>query len=300
MPQATCIMRIHCFFVAIMLSTAVYSEDFLPGWNASTVRSDTLRFITRASDPDSEAFIPEESRIAVFDVDGTLWVEKPLYPLVDFLQSMGSRANDLAGSDHSLINFAASLSEGIDRKDYQELAQDFLLVKSRHPKFGKPYGKLLYKPTLELIQLLRAHDFQIFLCSGSDASFLRSVTEELFGVPSANVIGQAINYELLSDGGRITMRRAGNYREPLTIGAGKVSNIVSHIGKRPVLAVGNSLGDAEMLTWVSSNGGFSMIILHDDGLREYDYGNKNQAIKEKLQGSNVRFVSMKEDFRLIL
>ncbi|MBB6519768.1 HAD family hydrolase [Pseudoteredinibacter isoporae] len=283
------------FFSSIVHAS---SDDVLPSWLNNASKENILQFVERSLNPNAPDFIPVESRIAVFDVDGTLWVEKPHYAQQGFVLSEHSPALSSAQpkSEATLLTLSAKLFEGMSEKSYQEKSREFLLNGSLHPRYKAPHAKLIYQPMLELIRLLKKNKFDVYLCTGSDEGFVRSVAFELFGIPADHVIAQNVAY--YRDDRSNAVLRSGEYRKPINLGQGKVSNIMHRIGKKPVLAVGNSLGDLQMLDWVA-DGGLSILITHDDAQREYDYGDKNQKIAKAFSAVNLTAVSMRKDFKNI-
>ena len=282
---------------AHMSSLATPSET-LGSWRDSTLKTSLNTYIQQTSDRRSAHFVPQQSRIAVFDVDGTLWVEKPAYPMVGFIKGMANTSS-LNKGDLNLIELAGKLSEGMTPEDYQAKSAQYVLTQSHHPRFSKSIGQLVYQPMLELIDNLQQHGYQVYLCSGSDAGFLRAVSKVLFNVEPENVIAQAINYQLVEEQGKLRTVRGDSYRLPINLGKGKVSNIINHIGQTPILAFGNSLGDREMLKWVAAEDGLALMLVHDDAQREYDYGDKNSKIQAAMAGGKVQMVSVKQHFKRI-
>ncbi|WP_299775092.1 HAD family hydrolase [uncultured Pseudoteredinibacter sp.] len=270
------------------------SKDSLPNWKSSLSKTRLSQFIRDASDPEAKNYVAKEDRIAIFDVDGTLWVEKPNYAQLDFVLSL--KAKELAKakpkSEKDLLALSSAVFEGVSEKEYQQSAREFLLRKSRHSRYDKKQAQLVYRPMLELMAMLREHDFEIYLCTGSDEGLIRSVSQELFSVPPQNVIAQNVSY-VMSDGELV---RSGIYRTPINLAEGKVSNLQHRLGKAPVLAVGNSMGDYHMLKWVSRSGGLAALLVHDDQLREYDYGKKNKKLAKAFSGMDIVRISMREEF----
>lgn len=269
-------------------------KDNLPNWKSSLSKTRLSQFITDASNPAVNGYIAKEDRIAVFDVDGTLWVEKPNYAQLDFVFSL--KAKELAKanpkSEKDLLALSSAVFKGVSEKEYQQSAREFLLKNSRHSRCNKKQAQLVYRPMLELMAMLREHDFEIYLCTGSDEGLIRSVSQELFSVPPQNVIAQNVSY-VMSDGELV---RSGTYRTPINLAEGKVSNLQHRLGKVPVLAVGNSMGDYHMLKWVSRSGGLAALLVHDDEQREYDYGKKNKKLAKAFSDIDIVNISMREEF----
>lgn len=288
------------FIAAFFMSfSQAAPEGVLSGWSDNASKQRIIQFLNRTVDPKASEFLPVRDRVAVFDVDGTLWVEKPRYAQQDFVLSQSSKARSFSGSksdDANLLNLSAKLFEGMSVRTYQNKSREFLVKDSLHPRYKVPHSQLVYQPMIELIGLLREYEFDVYLCTGSDEGFVRSVANELFGIPADHVIAQNVTY--YRDKDNKVLVRGGEYRVPINLAAGKVSNISHRINKKPAFAVGNSLGDLQMLDWVA-DGGLSVLIVHDDAEREYDYGKKNKKIHKAFSGVNLISVSMKKDFKNI-
>jgi phosphoglycolate phosphatase-like HAD superfamily hydrolase len=257
--------------------------DLLPSWRTGAARDALLTFLEAASD------LPVADRVAYFDNDGTLWCEKPQYVQLDFyLDALGRRvAADpttaereefaaLLGGDSAAIHelglarialALASLFEGQTPEEFQAEARDFV---ARHP------GRV-YRPMLELIAELRRRDFTVGIITGGGTEFVRAVSEQLYGVPPHLVVGTLIDYRFdRNEAGSPVLRRTASVLGSANEGEPKVLNIQTQLGRRPILAVGNSSGDREMLEWAAAGPGPTMALLvdHDDADREYSYVSK--------------------------
>ncbi|WP_336923471.1 HAD family hydrolase [Aquipuribacter sp. SD81] len=266
------------------------SEHRLPSWREGAARDAVLRFLA------DSAALPVEDRLAVLDVDGTLWCERPRYVQLDFFLdqldgALRSRPglrerpelravlehDDAALADLGLPRVAAALvelCEGLSPQDFTARVREFFAVRTQ-PERGVPYRDLRYAPMLELLDELRAHGFDVALVTGGGAEFVRAVSLDLFGVPPQSVVGSQIGYRFARDDtGRPGLRRtaevdAGGVNE----GEAKVTNTQRVLGRAPALAAGNSPGDTELLQWAGSAGGPSLALLveHDDAEREAAY-----------------------------
>lgn len=255
----------------------------LPSWRPGATRDALLAFLDAAAD------LPVVDRVAYFDNDGTLWCEKPLYVQLAFLvdaltrrtaqdPSLAEReefaavlSGDMAKiAELGLVRVAlalAELFEGGSPEDFAAEARDYL---GRHP------GRV-YRPMLELIDELRRRDFTVGIVTGGGTEFVRAISEDLYGVPPQLVVGTLIDYEFARDEhGRPVLQRTAAVLGHANEGEPKVVNIQSQIGRRPILAAGNSSGDKEMLEWAAAGPGPTLALLvdHDDAEREYAYASE--------------------------
>jgi hypothetical protein len=313
------IMLIAVFAIA---STAV-AADPLSSWNEGDAKWGIIDFVQRITSIGSPDFVPVPERIAVFDNDGTLWVEQPMYVQLAFaLDRVKALApahpewrnkqpfkaaleNDLkalaAGGEHALLELVMATHAGLTTEAFADMVKDWLTT-ARHPRFKRLYTELIYKPMLELLAYLRANEFKTYIVSGGGIEFMRPWTENVYGIPPEQVIGSSIKTRFeLRDGKPVLVRLPEiNFIDDK---AGKPVGIQMHIGRRPIAAFGNSDGDLQMIQWVTAGPGtrFGGIVHHTDAQREYAYdrrspiGRLDQALDEaKRQGWTV--VDMKKDW----
>jgi phosphoserine phosphatase len=290
-------------------------SDLLPRWNDGEAKHAILQFVTNSTSP-GDLFIEPANRIAVFDNDGTLWAEKPIPVQFDFiiraLEDAAHRDMTLAEQQpyKAIVNKDWSYLQALVDEQQpdaimaieQALARTWLgttpdefetevtkyLSRAKSQRFSVPYTELIYKPMLELFDLLIANDFRIFVCSVGGREFMRVIAESSWGIPREHVIGTAYAYEY-RDG---KMRRRDKILGGIAIGPSKVEHIFAYAGRMPAFAVGNSDGDMEML----ESSKFSMLIIHDDAEREFAYtkGAHKSAIAAQEKGWTL--VSMKNDW----
>jgi phosphoglycolate phosphatase-like HAD superfamily hydrolase len=299
----------------------------LPSWRDGAARTAILDFV----DHTMTSGVPIEERIAVFDADGTLWCEKPLPIEADFLLR---RLAEQAEADATLRDrqpwkaayekdnawFGAAIDEhyagdetkvktllggiagtyaGISVTDF-EVASGAFLHGTDHPTLGRAYLETAYVPMVELLGHLAANGFSNYLVSGSGADFMRPITQNLFGIPPERTIGSATTLEYTSDdpGGAI-MRKAG--LGFLDDGPQKPIEIWSHIGRRPILAGGNSNGDIPMLEFTHhpDTPTLRLLVDHDDAEREFAYTGGAEKALEQANTEGWTVVSMKDDFRTV-
>ncbi|MEO9779312.1 MAG: HAD family hydrolase [Sedimentitalea sp.] len=275
------------------LSATGLSADPLPSWNDTDAKSRIIDFVVGASDPDSEDFVVQADRIAVFDNDGTLWAEQPVYFQllygIDFVARKGAEDPDFLTTD--ALNAAAAgdiealmatgeegLLEVVNASHADMSVETFQagvltwLDTAKHPKTGKRYDEMLYQPMLELLRYLRDEGFATYIVSGGGIHFMRAFAEDAYNIPPQQVIGSSIksSYEVI-DGTPTVLKDPGiafiDDKE------GKPIAIETRIGKRPIFAAGNSDGDFQMLEWTTAGEGprFGLIVHHTDATREYAY-----------------------------
>ena len=282
--------------------------------------------MTRVTAEGGPDFVPKSARIATFDNDGTLWCELPIYVQAAFAFH---RARVMAEQKPSLKNepgFQAVISSdreamsrlthdeitsllavthaGITPEAFDEIAKAWLAT-AEHPKYHRLYKECLYQPQLELLAYLRANDFKLFIVTGGGIDFVRAFAEEAYGIPPERVIGSSAKTRFDTDGGKpdlIKLPQIGSIDDR----EGKPININLHIGRRPILAFGNSDGDLQMLEYTAAGRGprLALLVHHDDTDREYAYdrdspiGRLDKAL-DAAQRQGWTVVSMKDDWRTI-
>jgi phosphoserine phosphatase len=183
---------------------------------------------------------------------------------------------------------------------FQAMVNDFMNT-ATHSRFGVAYKQMIYQPMVELIAYLHAHDFKVFLCSAGGMTFMRTVSEEVYGIPRERVIGSNVTFETaLTEEGPIVTRKAGLV-DPIDDGPGKPINIELHIGRKPILAAGNSDGDLHMLWWAQTCAypSLSLLVHHDDDAREYAYDVGSEATLQMAPERGWTVISMKRDWNRI-
>lgn len=275
------------------LATTSLAADPLPSWNDTDAKARIIDFVASVTDPDGEAFVVPADRIAVFDNDGTLWAEQPLYFQlvygVDYVARKGAEDPSFLTSDalkaaasgdikalmatgkEGLLEVVNASHAGLSVDAFQEGVLTWLDT-ARHPKTGKRYDEMLYQPMLELLRYLRDESFATYIVSGGGIHFMRAFAENAYNIPPQQVIGSTINssYEVV-DGVPTVVKDAG--LAFIDDKEGKPVAIDSRIGKRPIFAGGNSDGDFQMLEWTTAGEGprFGLIVHHTDADREYAY-----------------------------
>ncbi len=309
------------------VSTASAQGTPLPSWAEGKVRNSILDFVTRTTTPGSRDWVPVLERIACFDNDGTLWTEQPMYFQVMFamdrVRAMAAQNpqwreqepfkwvltddRDALGriGERGILQIMAATHAGQTTEQFRATVLDWLAT-ARHPRFGRPYTDLVYQPMLELLALLRVHQFKTYIVSGGGIDFMRPWTERIYGIPPEQVVGSSgmTRWSLKIDGTPELLREAAV--EFVDDGPGKPVGIDRFIGRRPVFTFGNSDGDQQMLEWTAAGAGprFMGLVHHTDAVREYAYdrdspvGRLDTAWNEALRrGWTV--VDMKADWKVI-
>jgi phosphoserine phosphatase len=287
--------------------------DQLPSWTDGQARAALLEFVRAVTEP-GVSFVPPPERVAAFDNDGTLWCEKPMYPQADFLlrrwEEMARAHPGLAKKqpwkavtegdqkrlagvlDHvpELTRGVAEAYAGITTEAFERAVRAFFDT-ARHPVLGVPYTRLAYRPMRELIGLLMAAEFEVYICSAGGRDFVRVVAEEMYGIDRQHVIGSGATLEYRHG----QVYRSKGVEQPVDDGPGKPVHIWARTGRKPLLAAGNADGDAAMLRTAR----FSILIRHDDAGREfaYDTGAEKALAKAKERGWTM--VSMQNDFKVV-
>lgn len=267
--------------------------DPLPSWNTGAAKQAILDFVTRVTTGGSADFVAPAERIAVFDNDGTLWAEQPLYfqllfaidrvkalapqhpewkdkePFASLLE--GDVKNALAGGEHAIIELVTTTHSGMATDEFEAIVKDWL-ASSRHPKTQQPYPKMAYLPMVELLVFLRASGFKTFIVTGGGIEFVRAFAEDTYGVPPEQVVGSSgkTKFELRNGAPALMKQPDINFFDDKE---GKPVAIQLHIGRRPIAAFGNSDGDLQMLQWTCAGPGprFCFYLHHTDAAREWAY-----------------------------
>ena len=328
-------MRRRAFVMGLAVVAAAQSvgmpsfgqTDPLPSWNEGRVKQSILEFVARVTMTGSRDFVPVAERIATFDNDGTLWVEQPMYVQVVFamerVKAMApqhpewttrepfksiladDRAALAAMGENGLLEIIAATHADLTTAEFAKTVSEWIAT-ARHPRFNRLYTDLVYQPMLELMALLRAHGFKAFIVSGGGVEFMRPWTERVYGIPPEQVVGS-------SGVTKFVKRPTGEpvlLKEPkvefVDDGPGKAVGINRFIGRRPILAFGNSDGDQQMLEWTAAGAGarFMGLVHHTDAVREYAYdrsspvGRLDKAWDEAVQ-RKWAVASMKADWKVI-
>jgi phosphoglycolate phosphatase-like HAD superfamily hydrolase len=319
---------IRLWFVLALAGCALQpTTDALPSWNDGPAKQAILKFVADTTRDGAPGFVPTAERIAVFDNDGTLWSEQPLYFqfvfALDRVKAMapshpewrttppfsaalqGDMRAVMASGEEGLARILLATHSGMTTDEFSKAAADWI-GSAHHPRFNQPYTGLVYQPMLELLNHLRANGFKTYIVSGGTVEFMRVWAERVYGIPPEQVIGTTLvtRFEMRANGVPVLMR------DPkidfIDDGPGKPVSIQKFIGRRPLLAFGNSDGDHQMLQWTAAGGGVRLmgLVHHTDAEREWAYdrnshiGRLDKALDEALaKGWTV--VDMKRDWKRI-
>jgi len=273
--------------------TAEEPSDPLASWNDGTNKQAIVQFVESVTDETSPAFVVPAERIAVFDNDGTLWSEQPIYFQLQFamdrVKALAAEHPELttqqpfqavleddrealaASGMHGLLELVMATHAGMTTVEFEGIVTEWLQT-ARHPRFDRPLNELVFQPMLELLAYLRANEFKTFIVSGGGIEFMRAFAEEVYDIPPEQVIGSSIKVEFEIVDGQPVLRRLPEL-DFLDDKADKPVGIHRFIGRRPIAAFGNSDGDLQMLQWTAGSSGASLQVLihHTDEEREWSY-----------------------------
>jgi phosphoglycolate phosphatase-like HAD superfamily hydrolase len=322
------VMRQIAAFAILVLTLPAFAAraDDLSSWNDGAAKRSIVDFVSAISTEGGAGYVAPDERVAVFDNDGTLWGEQPMYVqlafMLDRIKALAPEhpewkdtepfksvlAGDVAGvaasGEKGLVELFGATHAGMTSDEFTKIASDWIET-AKHPKSGKPYTGMVYQPMLELISYLKANGFQVFIVSGGGIEFMRPWTERVYGIPPQNVVGSSIKSKYDVKDGKPEIVRLPEV-DFVDDGPGKPVGIYTHIGRRPIAAFGNSDGDFQMLEWTTSRSGrsFGLIVHHDDADREYAYDRESHIGKldKGLSEGPKRgwtIVSMKNDWKQI-
>ena len=274
-------------------AAAQQGSDPLPSWRDGATKRAILDFLEATTTEGRPDFVAPEERLAVFDNDGTLWVEQPIYTQLAFafdrVRALAPQqpgwadrepfraviAGDMAAlaraGEKGIAEIIAVTHTGMTPEAFRQTALEWLAT-ARHPRFGRPYTACIYQPMLEVLALFRARGFRTAIVSGGTTEFMRPWAEQVYGVPPDQVVGTTFKLRYEVRGGRGDLLTLPEI-EVIDDGPGKPASISRILGRRPVAAFGNSDGDYEMLEYTTTGPGrrLGVIVHHDDAEREYAY-----------------------------
>ncbi len=325
--------RLLAIFVLAWGAQALAQTDPLPSWNDGAAKKAIVEFVNATTTPTSQKFVPPEARIATFDQDGTLWVEHPMYSQVMYcldrvpavvkakpeLANVEPFKTVMSGDREAMAKFtlqdlekiAVATLTGMSVDEFSAEAKKWLAA-AKDPRWKRPYTDLTYKPMQEVLSYLRANGYKTYIVTGGGQDFVRVYAAQVYGVPPEQVVGTALATKYGYDkSGKPTL-----IKEPRLMldddHAGKPEGIYLEIGRRPVAAFGNSVGDQQMLEYTKAGDGarLAMLVLHDDAKREYAYGPAEglheskvgtfpQALYDQAKKQGWTVISMKDDWKRI-
>jgi phosphoglycolate phosphatase-like HAD superfamily hydrolase len=302
------------------------ADDPLPSWNDGPAKQSITDFVAKVTKDGSPDFVPVPERIATFDNDGTLWCEKPLpvqlFFALDRVKALAPQhpewkdqepfkfvlEDDMKGlmgtGQKGLVEILMATHSGMTTDEYNQIVKDWLKT-ARHPRFDKPYTSLAYQPMLELLSYLRASGFKTYIVSGGGIEFMRCFADDVYGVPPEQVIGSSgVTKFEMRDGVPVLIKEPEIHF--VDDGPGKPVGINEFIGRRPIMAFGNSDGDLQMLEYTGAGSGarYCLYVHHDDPDREYAYDRQDSLARldKGLDEAAVKgwtVVSMKNDWKTI-
>jgi phosphoserine phosphatase len=319
-------VAIFCLLLLALLLPASVQADPLPSWNDGAAKQSIIRFVQAATNESGKDYVPPEARIAVFDNDGTLWSEQPMYFqlafAIDRVKALepqhsewkekqpfkavleGDLKSVFASGEHGLLELVMATHANMTTEEFENIVKGWLAT-ARHPRFRQLYTECVYQPMLELLAYLRANGFKTWIVSGGGIEFMRPWVEEVYGIPREQVIGSSIKtkFEMREEKPVLVRLPELNFIDDKE---GKPVAINQHIGRRPIAAFGNSDGDLQMLQWTAAGDGKRLMVYihHTDGDREWAYdrdssiGRLNKGLDEAIANSWT-LVDMKKDWTII-
>jgi len=305
---------------------AAQAADSLASWNDGKAKQSIIEFVATVTKKGSPNFVPPAERIAVFDNDGTLWAEQPMYfqvlfaldrvkalapqhpewkdkePFASLLK--GDVKGAMADGMKSVVEIIMATHAGMTTAEFETIVSDWIAT-ARHPTTKRPYTEMVYQPMLELLDYLRANGFKTFIVSGGGIEFMRPWSEKVYGVPPEQVIGSSIKVKFdLREGTPVLVRLPE--LDFFDDKEGKPIAIHQQIGRRPIAAFGNSDGDLQMLQWTTAGQGprFALYVHHTDAEREWAYDRKSGMGRldkglDEAQAKGWTVVDMKQDWKVI-
>ncbi len=307
-------------------ATAAMGEDPLPSWHDGRAKQSIMGFVADVTREGSPRFVPAPERIAVFDNDGTLWPEQPMYFQLAFILDRvkllapqhpewqekpvfqaalkGDLKSVFAGGEHALLELAMATHAGMTTEEFEGIVNDWIAT-ARHPQTERLYTDMVYQPMLELLTYLRVKGFKTFIVSGGGIEFMRPWTERVYGIPPEQVIGSSVQTKFEQRDGKPVILRLPeiNFIDDKD---GKPVAINLHIGRRPIAAFGNSDGDLQMLQWTAAGQGahLCLYVHHTDAEREWAYDRQSSIGRldrglDEARSRGWTVVDMKRDWKTI-
>lgn len=325
MPSSSSLIAFGLLSIGISLSP-LRADEPLPSWNDGPNKEALVGFVAKATKEGGPDFVPASERIAVFDNDGTLWCEQPMYVQLAFaldrvkalagkhpewkstqpFQAVleGDLKTIAASGEKGLVELISATHAGMTTAEFEVIVTDWI-AQAQHPRFKRPYTECVYLPMLELLAYLRANDFKTYIVSGGGIEFMRPWAMKVYGIPPEQVIGSSIATQFEIRAGVPVLLRLPKM-DFIDDKAGKPVGIQKFIGRRPVMAFGNSDGDFEMLEWTTAGAGprFGLIVHHTDAEREYAY-DRNSPVGRLARGLDEgpkrgwTIVDMKHDWKQV-
>jgi len=285
--------------LAVLVAIPCAAQDLLPSWNDGPAKKAILEFVADVTDEKGGNYVEPADRIATFDNDGTLWVEYPMYTQALFAFDRvkklapqhpkwktqqpfkGVLENDMkavgASGMKGLMAIIMATHSGMTAAEFEQEVSKWLAT-TKQSKFKRLYTELVYQPQLELLAYLRANGFKTFIVSGGGIAFMRPISEKTYGIPPEQVVGSSVVAEFQVKAGKPVLVRMPKI-DFINDKAGKPVGIYQHIGRRPILAFGNSDSDMQMIEYTLAGKGrrLGLFVHHTDADREYAYDRKSHV-----------------------
>jgi len=324
------IKRMLCLFSVLVIATSAIvvkaAADPLPSWNDNAPKKAILTFVKKITTEDSPEFVRPSERIAVFDNDGTLWSEQPMYFQLAFALDQvkalapkhpewkekqpfkaaleGDLKTVFSGGEHALLELVMASHAGNTTEEFERIVTDWTST-AKHPRFNRLFTDCVFQPMLELLSYLRANGFKTWIVSGGGIEFMRPWVEKIYGIPPEQVIGSSIKTKFEIRDGKPVLVRLPKI-DFIDDKAEKPVGIHKFIGRRPIAAFGNSDGDLQMLQWTAAGKGarFCLYVHHTDAEREWAYDRKSPIGKldeglDEARAKSWTVVDMKQDWKRV-
>lgn len=318
--------RLLCGLALLLAATTAWAQA-LASWNEGPTRARILAFVQAVTDKAGKDYVEPAQRVAVFDNDGTLWSEQPLYFQFQFmLEHLKAEApkhpewkddpafKALVAKDHAalkklglrpLMRLLAKAHSGMTTEAYDKIIRQWLET-ARHPRFNRPYTDLTFLPMREVLDYLRENGFKTYIVSGGSIEFMRPWAEKAYGIPPEQVVGSISEVKYQVKDGQPALVRSPNLMQFVDDGPGKPVGIYRAIGQRPLAAFGNSDGDLQMLQYTAAGSGsrLALIVRHTDGDREWAYDRQSKIGKldkalDEADAKGWTVVDMKKDWKKV-
>jgi phosphoserine phosphatase len=327
--KSTRVIDCTCFVLVLLvwMPAVAVAKDYLPAWNDGPVKQAIVEFVHAVTDPSGKDYVEPAERIAVFDNDGTLWLEYPMYTQAlfafDRVRTLapqhpewqtrqpfkGVLENDMkavgASGMKGLMEIIMATHSGMTAPEFENEVASWLGT-TQQPRFKRLYTDLVYQPQLELMAYLRDNGFKTFIVSGGGIAFMRPFSEKTYGIPPEQVVGSSVVAEFQENekGEPVLVRRPKI--DFINDKAGKPVGIYQHIGRRPILAFGNSDSDMQMIEYTKAGDGrrLGLFVHHTDAEREYAYDRKSHVgtldkALDLAAANDWIIVSMKSDWKTV-
>ena len=320
------ISTLLALLLVAFVSGSAAAQDLLPSWNDGPAKKAILEFVAAVTDENGKDYVPAEERIAVFDNDGTLWVEYPMYTQVLFALDRvkklapqhpewktkqpfkalleGDMKTVGASGMKGLMEILMATHSGMTAAEFEKTVLSWLST-HKQPKFKRLYTESVYQPQLELLTYLRANGFKTFIVSGGGIAFMRPITKKTYGIPPEQVVGSSIVTEFQIKDGKPVLVRMPKI-DFINDKAGKPVGIYQHIGRRPILAFGNADADMQMIEYTKAGKGrrLGLFVHHTDADREYAYDRDSHVGKldkalDQADANGWIIVDMKNDWNRV-